>query len=282
MTSKNFSIIELSGNDISLNHTLAIRISNRIVEYSVLDSAKKMVVALESWNIGINDDPGMLTDALEKIKNDSSLLNNEFGKVIIIPDTSIYTIIPEKLFVEKEAKKYLEFNHTIYSNEKICIDNIYQIAAKNIYGFPFEVDDIAEKKFPNYQFKHTATILIETILSLNTHDVIFAHINGNRLDILVKKDDALKFCNSFFFASAEDIIYYILNVYQQLEMDAASIPLVFAGEIEQESTVFGIAYKYIKNVSFQNRPEHFWYCQGIQKLPGHNYFCLFKSFSCGS
>jgi len=276
MVSKKFSAIELSGNDISKYHTLTIRISNRIVEYSIFDSAKKMFVALESWDIDVNDDPGMLTDVLEKIKNDSPLLNNEFERVIIIPDTSIYTIIPEKLFVEKDARKYLEFNYIIHSNEKVCIDNIDKIKVKNVYGFSYEVENAAEKLFLNHQFMHTSTILINTILSLNTHDVVFANINYNRIDILVKRSDALKFCNSFFFTSPEDVIYYLMNVYQQLSLDAASFPLILAGEIEQGSDMFNLVYRYIKKVSFKNRPEEFMYCKGIQKLPGQKYFCLYQ------
>ena len=63
--------------------------------------------------------------------------------------------------------------------------------------------------------------------------------------------------NSFIFQSRTDFIYYLLFCAEQLKFNTEYLELVLLGEIIENDSLYNIAYKYIKNVSFiENRSSH--------------------------
>ena len=152
MISKKLAIVDSSiENDITEHHFLSVRICSNNISFAVFDSLQKKIVALESWDINNKNDYTGISDSLEKTRTSSSLLRQKFSKVLIISDTSIYTLIPSELFLPEEALKYLEFNHNFNPNEKVSIDNIKNTDIKNIYRLPYEVKAFTEKYFSNYE-----------------------------------------------------------------------------------------------------------------------------------
>jgi hypothetical protein len=280
MLNKTLSLIDQSFH-ISAGHWLAVRISDSIVEYCVLDSSKKIIVALESWNINVPDEVGAFEYALEKIKSDSDILKNEYSKTILIPDNPVYTLIPDKLFIAEEARKYLEFNHAISTNEIINVDNISEIAIKNIYQMPFQANSFFRKIFANYEYRHLTTILIKSVLKNKIlQEKVLVNIGKHRIDIIHATKEKLKFCNSFKFDMDEDMIYFLLNVYQQLGFDTNIMPVILSGEIEKDSSVYQMIYKYIRNVSFVRTADIIQFAPYSAAILPHRYFTLFNSFVC--
>ena len=283
MISKIVSVIDPSFQSTQVDkYSLSARVSNNRLDIAVLDSSVKNVVALESWNTDVGEDFASFAEAISKIKTGSSILGSGFNRVVILPDTPIFTLIPDELFIPEQAGKYLELNHSFDVHEKIKIDAIEKASLKNIYWIPYDVMKAADEIFLNPLFLHPSSILINTILSVESSDTVMAHFMGTRMDICVKKENKLKYCNSFLYTSAEDIIYFLLNVMQQLDIDKSDISLVIAGEMEKNSKAFEMINKYVKNISFAERPAGLKYCQGLQEIPGQMYYTLFNSFLCVS
>jgi len=281
MTSPNFSIIDSSiKNGASTNHLLVVKASKDNLTYSILDTLQNMFVALGSWNCPTADDFSGFADLMENNKENLSILKQDFGKTVVLLDTQVYTHMPDKLFLPDQAKKYLGFNHSFNSNENVHVDNISKISAKNIYWLPYDLEKFAAKTVSNFEYRHITTILINAALSSMTGlQQMLVHFSGDRLDVLVTFENTLKFCNSFIFHTAQDIIYYLLNVYKQLELDPSTL-LVLTGQIEQDSDAYRIIYKYIRNVSFVKMPEIYQYCNEIKELSPQTYFSLFNTFRC--
>jgi len=284
MVAKNISIIDPALPDsVSDNLYLSVKISDSNVSCSVFDPLRKIILALETWNLPNNEGYFEMTENLNKIIEGSAVLKKTFGKTFLLLDNAVYTLVPEKIFVASDAKKYLDLVHTFDSNDKVNVDNINAISVKNIYLLPAELDNVAKKIFKNYEIKHTSTILINSVLSAdNKNEMVLIFFTKMRIDIVVAKKEKLLFCNSFVFTSAEDMIYYILNVYKQLGLDTSIAPVMLAGDIEKKSNAYQIIFKYIRNITFCRRPVKFQYYQGIQEVQEHMNYCLFNSFACVS
>lgn len=280
MITKTLSLTDQSFH-ISEGQVLAVKISDDTVEFCVLDSAKKMVVALESWNIDLAEEEGTYTDALEKIMTDSNLHANEFVSTIIIPDNPFYTFVPDKLFIAEEAKHYLEFTHSISATEIINTDNITELTVKNIYAIPYESDSFFRKSLTHFVYMHLSSILVKTVLKNKAlQDKVLVNIGRHRMDIVIAMAGKLKFCNSFRFETDEDMLYFLLNVYKQLGFDTNIMPLVLKGEIEKETSKFQLFYKYIRNVSFAEVTDTIKFAPFSAAILPHKYFTLFNSFAC--
>lgn len=280
MITKTLSLTDHSFH-FSSSQWLSVMISENVVEYGVFDTLHKSIVALESWNVDVPDEVGAFADALEKIKLDSHILNNEYTKTIVIPDNPFYTFIPDKLFIAEEARRYIEFTHTISSGEIIHVDSISELAVKNIYMLPFEADGFLRKSFPKFEYRHLTTILIKTVLkNRDLQDKVLVNFSRKRMDIVIAMAGKLQLCNSFKFETDEDMLYFLLNVYKQLGFDTNLMPLVLKGDIEKESSKFQLIYKYIRNVSFAGNNDTIKFAPFMAAILLHKYFTLFNSFAC--
>ena len=282
MVAKNISIIAPTlADSASENLILSIKISESNVSYAVFDKSKKNILAIEKWNLLNNDELFGIKETLNKIVNDSFVLKNTFQKTFVLLDNPVFTLVPDKIYSIGDEKKYLELDNTFNLNEKINIDKIDKTFVKNIYLLPAELEIAANKMFSNVEFMHTSSILIKSMLSVeNKNEVVLINFSNKRIDVIISKNKKLLYCNTFNFISAEDIIYFILNIYNQLSLDTSVVPVMIAGNIEKNSTAYQIIFKYIKNVSFCSKPANCQYFQSIQELPEHLNYCLFNSFTC--
>ena len=146
---------------------------------------------------------------------------------------------------------------------------------------PFEADGFFRKSLTQFEYRHLTTVLIKAVLKSKTlQDKVLVNFDRKRMDIVIAMAGKLKFCNSFKFETDEDMLYFLLNVYKQLGFDTNMMPLVLNGEIEKESSLFNLIYKYVRNVSFAENADTIKLAPFMATVRPHNYFTLFNSFTC--
>ena len=80
------------------------------------------------------------------------------------------------------------------------------------------------------------------------HEFLMAQIFGNDLSICHSKCGKPQFFNKFKFETKEDLLYFIVLAYKELNLDRNSIPLLLYGFIETESPLFQTLFGFIRNV----------------------------------
>jgi len=281
MISKTISIVDSSVVKTTVEHqVLSLRICDHCVETAVFDSIHSTVTAIECWDISIDSDFVFASTVFDKILEDSSFLKKQFEKIIFLADHHLYTLIPDKLFQENESKKYLVFNHGIDSNEKINIDHLQELNLRNIYWQPYELAKSAEKYFTNVQHSHLISSLIRSLLKeKNLNANILINYCGKRMDVIAFKESQFIFCNSFFYESPADMIYFLLNIFQQTDI-TASAAITLTGEIVKKSAEYEIISSYFSNISFAKPPLNYNYYQELLQLPLHKFYGILNSFRC--
>jgi hypothetical protein len=281
MVSKTISIVDSSVVKTTAEHLiLSLRISNHSLETAVLDSVHSTVNAIECWDYSIDTDFVFASTIFDKIIEDSSFLKKQFEKIILLPDHNRYTLIPDKLFHENESKKYLVFNHGIDSNEKISIDHLTELQLRNIFWQPYELVKSAEKYFTNVQYSHLISSLIRSFSKeKNLKTNVLINYCGKRMDVIAFKDSQFVFCNSFFYESPADMIYFLLNVFQQTSISSSTL-IKLTGEIAKKSKEYELISKYFSNISFAKPPLNYNYYQELLQLPLHRYYGILNSFRC--
>jgi hypothetical protein len=284
MVRKDISILEPLADDPSSGElSLSVKISENSLSCAALNTARNMFFAFESWNIQGTEGFFGISDALKKIHDESDLLKRDYKKTSILIDTAAHTIIPSKIYSEENAGKFLEFNFSLRSHENVLVDDLGLISAKNIYWLPYEIEMTADKIFANYNFRHVSSVLVSSLISMVEKNVLLLlHISSDRMDVVVSKDMDLVFCNSFVFGTAEDMIYYILQVYKQLNLDPRNVPLMLAGEMEKRSAAYEILYRYIKDIFFCQPADGISFPGQLSDLKDHKNYCLFNSVVCAS
>lgn len=177
-------------------------------------------------------------------------LQTDFESVFVVHQNYLNTIVPNKVFDKNELAAYLKFTVKTLATDAFDYDEISSIAAKNVYVPYTNINNFLFQNFGAFEFKHHATVLIEKLLKHNKGKQMYLHVSKNHMDIVVLNDDHLQFYNSFEYNSKEDLIYYVLFTAEQLKMDTEEFRLTLLGDIEKDSDLYTILYKYIRHISF--------------------------------
>ncbi|HXC06156.1 MAG TPA: DUF3822 family protein [Bacteroidia bacterium] len=247
--------------------------------FAILHKAQNKFVALESYNLQQALNPESLSKCLTDLIADHGLLSLPFEHVWVGYDSSRSTLVPEALFDAAQASTYIQFNHVSDPGDIVMTDTLTQLDARNIYLLPEAVKKAILALYPKARFRHSSSALLESqaIKYKNeTKPKLVVHISLLHFEIILFEGKHLRFYNTFRHQTSEDFMYYLLFVCEQLKLNPENLELILIGEVEKNSAIYSMLYKYVRNIRFGDRPEAFTYCHPMKTLPGHFYTTLFS------
>ena len=260
------------------DYHLIIHISIDNIWLVINEKAKNKYIAFENYALKDIYDFNMGLDLLDLLIKESKLLPHNYKSVSCVLVNNLSTIIPNPLFEEDQKKMYLKFNATLTGDEMVMADDIINLDAKNVFALPPLLKTKLESLYSTVSFHHFSSALIEGLLSQNKNQTtkkLFVHIQPSHFEAIVIEGKNLIFYNTFNHHTAEDFIYYLLFVCEQLQLNPENIEVILLGEVEKNSAIYSITQKYIRNLKFGERTTDADYSYQLQKLPKHQYFTLF-------
>jgi len=222
--------------------------------FCILTKDAKKKLAIVNLNLDkTNSTPQKQLDFLKKSFDTHKLLQQKFDSISVSHSNDLSTLVPKPFFNTESLNDYLNYNIKVLSNDYITYDEITIAEMVNVY-IPFvHLNNFLFDKFGSFEYKHSATILIELLLATCKNDNqthFFVHVEDSDFQIIVIKNKELIFYNNFTFKTKEDFIYYILFTSEQLKMNPEEFVLTFLGAIEKKSELYDIVYKYIRHIDF--------------------------------
>ncbi len=204
----------------------------------------------------------------------NELLQGKFTSVNVTHSNNLSTFVPLPFFNEDKLNEYLQYNLKVLENEFITYDTMLSAEMVSVY-IPFvHINNYLFDIFGSFEYKHSTTVLIETLLKetlTNDKTDFFVNVETGIFQIVVLKNKKVKFFNTFNFKTKEDFLYYILFTAEQLKLNPKEFQLTFLGDIEKESEIYEITYKYIKNIQFF---EPNYILAKDLKISNHSHFTL--------
>ncbi|AIZ42165.1 DUF3822 family protein [Cellulophaga baltica] len=230
---------------------LSIQISLNGLSFCVLDSVENSIIKQEHISFKEEVIPFQLLKNLKETLEKFEITKMSFSNITVIHRNPLFTLVPKALFDPEELPNYLKFNAKILANDQIAYDEIKNYDIVNIY-VPFtNVNNYIYELFGEFEYKHSGTILIESLLNNFTagkEPICYAHITEQQVDITVIANKNLVFYNSFIFETKDDFIYYILFTIEQLKLDTETIKLRLFGSIEEGDELYNLIFTYVRNV----------------------------------
>ncbi|MDO5655231.1 MAG: DUF3822 family protein [Flavobacteriaceae bacterium] len=175
-------------------------------------------------------------------------LGQKYQRVIASILSPQFLLIPQNIFKsDKDPQKWLEFNAEIYENDYITSAPIPDHDAELIYAFPNEIKNWVKSEFGLNDLQNASLIFIKSILSESDIPQFFVNVHQDCLEILLLQKDKILFYNIFETQSREDVVYYILNVYHQLQQDTNTIELYYFGWTE-DNDYLKMLMKFVRHV----------------------------------
>lgn len=228
--------------------SLIIHIDNKWLVFCVFFDEE-----LISLNKLIFTEKKTYTFILKSIKNffksiKSDLNKIRFLKVVYYNNTS--TLVPTSLYSDKISKNLLKFNINSKTYDGIT-DNLLNDELKNLYTHDKKINNYLKEKFKNFDCFHYTSLLVkefQNYVDTNFTDRIFLNFNNNRLDILYFKNKKIVFFNSFIYENEVDVLYFLTFSVRQLNLSLEDILISTCGNINIESKIYELLYKYVRNI----------------------------------
>ncbi len=216
---------------------------------------------------------------------DEFLAQKNFKSYACAVVSSKSTLIPAAFYDDENFQEVLAFNHNISASESVIKNDFRLFDAKNIFAVNNELLHVIQSSFPGVKLFHSSVPLIESLLLRNKNKrqpFVNANMQRTLMELTVIQNGQLQFFNSFHCPAPEDFIYFILYVYEQLELNPETVPLELSGHIQRHSAFHTITTKYIRKVEFAQRTTNSGFSYGFDKLPQHEYHTLFDLNLCVS
>jgi hypothetical protein len=252
-------------------YDLLFETGDKIFAYSIRDVEKNKYIAL-----------GCYRNHLAEVVHAFPWLSGSFHSVTGIVGNPRFTLIPEALYVESEKEGYFSFLHEHEAGETILSDRIEHLGIHTVYGIPGHYRKEVGKVFPAAIFRHISGILIGNIwmaVKNRTGRKIFMNLREGKFDLLVFEGNQLKYCNTFHFLTPEDIGYYVIFVFEQLNMNPEEVTLELLGNVDKFSPVYDLLFRYIRTIEFALRNDRVNYSYVFNDVPGHFYYSLLNPVS---
>lgn len=263
------------------NYQILIQTGNDGLIVTVFDKIKNKFIAFEYYSFQSTFNFDVIADLFDIALKESKIINLNYSRVTCVIINNLSTIVPSALFDEDRKKTYLKFNSALQGNEFVMTDHLTNLDAKNIFALPFSLKAKLDSVYKNVTYHHFSSGLIENILAQNKNQPkkkLLIHIQPTHFETIVIENKKLLFYNTFQHHSAEDFIYYLLFVCEQLQLNPENIETVILGELEKNSAIYTLANKYIRNLKFGERSDDFDFSYQLQTFPKHFYFSIFNNY----
>lgn len=268
-------------------YNLHILSGNRDLQFTVSDSANGQCLLLEDYAISRVKTYKELISILNDLFDNHQLLKAGFWKSVKIGvKNNKFSLIPSKLFDKTSLFDYLKLNCKVNTEtDQLLYYKHLKSDAVNCFAINKQLYNWFRSIYPKIEigFVHQSSTLIEGVLgqiSQYPDDSIFLYVDRFKLHVISSRNKKLEYYNQFSIKKFQDYIKYIMLVFNGLKRSQQTTNVVLWGYIGKQSTHYHEFIKYIKHVSFGERPKFYSYGFVFDELQDHYFFDTYNLQLC--
>jgi hypothetical protein len=262
------------------NYELSLQAGPDGFSFCLLDTLRNKMVLLRSHEPEENKylNAGNIKEIIEK---DDFLIKPFRGIRIVLP-TPKMTLVPSALFDPARKDDFFALNHRIEDGRTVLVNKCEDPDTYIIFSVLSGLKDVLEIHYPQvYPFVHMVPLL-NHIAGARKNHVNYIHIHTERdyFNLIVFHGEHLKFCNTFYYRSVTDIMYFVFNVFSKLGIKQDET--VHISGIKSDNNELSSSLKeYVSNIKFSSPRGNFTFSYVFGDIEIHRHLTLFNSLNCG-
>ncbi|MBO3117757.1 DUF3822 family protein [Winogradskyella sp. DF17] len=261
---------------------LSIQVNLNGLSFCILNRSQNSIEYLNSLSFERKLSPLDVLNRLKTELSSNTVFSDDFDDILVIHQNELATLVPADLYNEAYKADYLKFNSKILRSDFITHDTIAINKSVNIYVPYVNINNYIFDTFGEFVYKHASSVLIDYVLqkevsNLNSNSV-YINVNPNAIECAVVDKSQLHLYNYFEYQTKEDFIYYILFIFEQLNLDTETIPIKLSGTIAKNDELYSIIYKYVRHVDFVDDDYGFNFPEVINANQRLEHFLILNSF----
>lgn len=235
-------------------YNLSIQVSLDGFSFLVIHPVEKKIVACKNMPVQISSEKLIARHLKEWVETESLFLN-PFNKVFVYFFSEKFTLIPNEFYSEEHTADLVSSLFGADTDSVILANNIESVNARIYFPVMNEITGMLYYYFPRAIYIHPVTNILQIPFpseKLNQSALITFKKN---FYLVVKKNNKLLLANSFQFSHPNDLIYIILNTFQQLETSRSETELFISGLFSERTSVTGLLKPYFENITSYRTDE---------------------------
>lgn len=223
-------------------------------------------------------------DVLNRLKTELSanaVFSDEFDSITVVHQNELSTLVPKALYDENNKADYLKFNTKILKTDFITHDDIAVNDSVNVYIPYININNYIFETFGEFTYKHSSTVLVDALFQ-KKHESdtteVYLHVNSNTIEIAVLDKKQLQLFNVFEYHSKEDFIYYVLFVFEQLNLDVETTLVYLSGLVNKNDELYTLLYTYIRHVEFEKLNFNYSFSDKLNSDQLHHHYLILNTF----
>jgi hypothetical protein len=265
-------------------YELLIQLGIRDLQLAIVDTQDSRLLFFEDYVLGDLSSHQQLFDLFKVLFDSHPVLQAGFWKEVRVSiKNTKFVQVPGVLYLEEVASEYLQFNAQVDSNrEEVLACRNLQIDAVTVFAIQKDLYDWFKTLYTNTALRvvHQSTALIEGVLNYakgTEKTPLYVYVDRFKLHILAVQNGKLIYYNQFLIKQFSDYVKYIMLVMKGLSFDQNTSEVVLWGYIGKNSPHYQEFVKYVRNVSFGERPSYLKFGYLFDEVQEHHFFDLYST-----
>ena len=267
------------GQSSNLADSVVIELSDSLIQFCEFESAQNKPIFICDYPIE-NILKHTLSEHLISAIKHFQFSKKQYQHVYINCFTPQFTLCPTTFYNSDTNRSMLEFNIGSIADKLVLTDDV-NTDIKLIYAMDESLKSTLDLIFPNHQLKHTLSVLSKLMLVSEelVKEQILLSIHTNYIEVVVKQEQKLVLANQFSIKTQEDVLYYVLFILEQYQLNPLTTNISIVGNLDSNSELITSLKKYIKNIrlALGNKSLNW---SGITGAPQHFNYTLINRLFC--
>ena len=264
----------------SEQYEISILFSKGGYSFIILDTIAKKIIARKVVEISEGENNKEYCYLINKILKKEEIINFEFKKVIISYQSQKSLLVPEDLYSKQHKDSLFKLSSVVESDEQVLTNSFSFLNAKKLFAVPTCFVEIINSNFPEAKIYHQSISIIESVFKNNSFGKVIINLHENLIDIHVFNESHLLLDNSFKYKTKEDLLYYILNIFEQLGLDTKQQKVLLYSSLKDDRDLIQFIKTYFLLIEMADLPTDFTYSYLFLKETHHRIAAQISFFEC--
>ena len=230
-------------------YSLSIQVSLDGFSFLVVHASEKRVVACKNTPLKISSE-NLLARRLKEWLEAEDLLKKSFSNVCAFIFTENFTLVPAEYSGDKQVENLTSYLFHQVSNNKLIENKIDTLNAQLIFQLSTEVVEVLHIQFNNnIKIIHPVSNLLICPVESKKRNSAVILTTKKYFYLIVTRNSKLILANSFQAEHLNDLVYNVLNTFQQLEIARSETDLYVSGSGNVNSEIEDLLKPYFENIS---------------------------------
>ncbi len=235
------------------DYKLSIQVNLDGFSFLISHPVQKRIVAFKSTSLLISSEI-LLARRLKEWLENEELLKRQFQSVQVFIFTENFTIVPDEFFENERQKILTSVLFEKKPNNHFEENKIEGFSSYLFFSIQQDVFNVVNHFFSkNIEIIHPVTQLIQTPVESDNRNSAIILPSKKFFYLVILSKGRLLLANCFQSLHPSDLIYNIINSFQQLEISRSNTNLYLGGSFNQNNEIKELIRPYFENISHLNK-----------------------------